>query len=229
MKKIISSFFLFLIIFSFSIFNVSADSIDSSKISSITIYNHYDDINISDTEVSLYFLASIDVNGEYYFQDDYLDVSFDVDNMTTSEISLKAEEILSYITQEELQSDFSLKTKEDGTGYFSNLVPGLYLISIDSKVIDDYRYESSPMLITIPTIENNAYLYDVLVNTKTEREKIEQEVIPPNINGDGEMIPNTLDNIYFYIGLLIVSFLIIVGVMIYILRKKGGNKSENEK
>lgn len=228
MKQIISSLFLFLIVFSSSILNVRADNIDSSKLSSITVHNQYDNINILDNEVNLFFLASIDSSGKYHFQDNYLDISFDASNMTTSEVSLKAKEIFSYITEAKILSEFTLKTKADGTSSFSNLVPGLYLISVDSKVIGDYRYESLPTLITIPIIENDTYKYDVLVNTKTERKKIEQEITPPNVNGDDEIVPNTLDNNYLYIGLLIISFLIIIGVMIYILRKKGENKSENK-
>lgn len=229
MKKVISSLFLFLTIINFSVLNVKADNIDPSKVSSITINYQYDDVKISDTKVSLYYLASIDTSGQYLFQDKYLDISFEVGDMSTSQISLKAKEILSYVTEKKLQSDFTLKTQEDGTSYFANLVPGLYLISIDSKVIGDYQYNVSPTLVTIPTLENGTYQYDVLVNTKTEREKIEQEVTPPDSNDDGEKVPNTLDNIYLYIGLLLISFLLMVGVMIYILRKKGGNKDENKK
>lgn len=228
MRKVLSSLFLFLTIFSFSILNVQADNIDPSKVSSITVHYQYDDVKIADTDVSLYYLASIDTSGQYSFQDPYLDISFEVGNMSTSQISLKAKEILSYVTKKELQSDFTLKTQADGTSYFSNLVPGLYLISMNSKVVGDYQYNVSPMLVTIPTIENGIYQYDVLVNAKTEREKIEQEVTPPHDNENGEMVPNTLDNIYLYMGLLLISFLIMIGVMIYILRKKGGNKNENE-
>lgn len=228
MKKMLNSFFLFLIIFSFSILNVKADNIDPSLVSSLTIHHQYDDINISDTSVSIYFLASMDSSGKYQFQNDYLDVEFDVSDMTVSEINLKAKEVFSYINSRELDSFACLKTKDDGTSYFSNLVPGLYLISIDNKAIGDFLYKSLPMLVSIPTLENGKYQYDVLVNTKIEKEKIEHEVTPPGVNGNGEMVPNTLDNIYLYIGLLIISFLIIVGVMIYIIRRKGEKNEKNE-
>ena len=229
MKKIISSFFLFLSIFSFSILNVSADNIDCSKVSSVTVHYRYDDVMISNTEVSLYYLASIDAGSKYQFQDKYLDISFDLSDMTVSDISLKAQDVYSYISSNQLQADFTLMTKDDGTGYFHDLVPGLYLVSIDSQVIGEYRYYANPILLTIPTLENDTYQYDVSVNIKTEREKIEQEVTPPGTSGNGERVPNTLDNIYFYVGLLIVSILVIFGVMIYILKRIGENKSESKK
>lgn len=229
MKRVISSFFLFLAVISFGILNVSADSIDSSRPSSITVHYQYDDILLSNTDVSLYFLATIDASGNYQFRDDYLGGSFSPGDMSTSEIALKASEMLSYITSKELKTDFSLKTKEDGTGYFSSLVPGLYLLNIDSQVSGEYRYYANPVLLTIPTLENNTYQYDVTINMKTEREQIEQEIIPPGTTDSGEKVPNTLDNIYLYVGLLVISILVIFGVIIYILKRKGEIKNEKKK
>lgn len=228
MKKMISSFFLFLSIFSFSILNVSADNIDSSKVSSIIVYYQYDDVMVSNTEVALYYLASIDTSSQYQFQDKYLDIAFDSSDMSTSDVSLKAQEIYSYISTNGVQSDFTLMTKDDGTSYFHDLVPGLYLVTVDSQVIGDYRYYANPVLLTIPTVENDTYQYDVSVNIKTDCEKIEQVVTPPGVTDNGEKVPNTLDNIYFYVVLLIVSVLVIFGVMIYILKKKG-EKNEGKK
>ena len=228
MKRIINKIFLFLVVFSFGILSVFADNIDLSRNSSLTVSYQYDDISITETLVSVYFLASIDVNGNYQFQDNYLDIAFDLSSISTSDISLKAKEIYSYINQEQILSDFNIKTDQEGISNFSNLVPGLYLVSTSSKVLGDYRYDSSPVLLTIPTLENGTHQYNVLMNVKAERQKIEQEVIPPGVTDSGEMVPNTLDNIYLYVGLLIISILAIFGVIIYILKKKGEGKSENK-
>ena len=102
------------------------------------------------------------------------------------------------------------------------------MVTASSKTLGDYRYDSSPNLLTIPTLENGTYQYNVLMNVKTEREKIEQVIIPPGDVDNGEKVPNTLDNIYLYVGLLIISILVIIGVIIYILKKKGEGKNENK-
>ena len=228
MKKTINKIFLFLVVFSFGILNVFADNIDPSRDSSLTVSYQYDDISITDSLVSIYFLASVDASGNYQFQNSYLDIAFDPAGITASDISLKAEEILSYINKLQISSDFNIKTNQEGISNFSNLVPGLYLVTASSKTLGDYRYDSSPNLLTIPTLENGTYQYNVLMNVKTEREKIEQVIIPPGDVDNGEKVPNTLDNIYLYVGLLIISILVIIGVIIYILKKKGEGKNENK-
>ena len=228
MKKIINKLFLFLVIFSLGIINVSAENIDPSRDSSLNIKYQYDTLAISNTDVSLYFLANIDVSGSYQFRDSYLDISFDPGGMSSTDVSLKAKEILSYINKNQIPSDYSLKTDQNGSCYFPNLIPGLYLVYVDSKTIGDYRYDASPMLLTIPTLEDGVYQYNVSVDVKTERNKIKQEIIPPGVTDSDTSVPNTLDNIYLYVGLLIISILVIFGVIIYIKKKKG-EKDESKK
>ena len=107
MKKIINKFFLFLVIFSLGIINVSAENIDPSRDSSLNIKYQYDTLAISNTDVSLYFLANIDVSGSYQFRDSYLDISFNPGGMSSTDVSLKAKEILSYINKNQIPSDYS--------------------------------------------------------------------------------------------------------------------------
>lgn len=229
MRKIINKVFLFLVVLNFGILNVFADNIDSSRASSLTVSYQYDDVSISDALVSIYFLANINANGTYQFRDSYLDVSFDPSDMSTSDISLKAEEVFSYINQIQIQPDFYKSTNHEGVSYFSNLVPGLYLVSVDSKTLGEFRYDSSPMLLTIPTLDNGTYQYDVLMNVKTQREENEPETIPPEIMDSNEEVPNTLDDIYGYVVFFSISVLIFLGVIIYILKQKGEGENEEKK
>lgn len=229
MRKIINKVFLFLIVFNLGILNVFADNIDSSRISSLTVSYQYDDISIEDSFVSVYFLASINDTGLYQFRDSYLDISFDPSGMNTSDISSKAEEVFSYINQMQIQPDFYKSTNHEGVSYFSDLVPGLYLVSVDSKILGEFRYDSSPMLLTIPTLDNGTYQYDVLMNVKTQREENEPDVIPPEITDSDEEVPNTLDDIYGYVVFFSVSVLIFLGVIIYILKQKGEGENEEKK
>ena len=228
MNRIISKSLLFLVIFSLGIFNVSAENIDCTKSSSLQIHYQYDSLAISDANVSLYFLANMNENGEYLFRNNYSEIAFNFDNMVSTDIQLKANEIFSYIQKNELWSDYHLKTNHAGYSYFSNLIPGLYLVSVGDKTIGNYQYNASPMLITVPILEDDSYQYDVFIDIKTERKKIEQEIIPPG-DTDGDInVPNTLDNIYLYVGLLAISTFVLLGVIIYILKKKG-EKDENKK
>lgn len=230
MKKVVSSFFLFLSILSFGVLNVKADNIDGSRTSSLSVTYQYDTVMLSNVDVSLYYLASVDATGVFQFTDDYLDVAFDTTNISSSDLTLQAETIENYISSHQLQASSLLKTNQNGVTNFSNLVPGLYLVTVDSKVVGDYRYDASPTIVSIPILEDGTYQYDVQMNIKTEREELEQEITPPgDVDDNNEVVPNTLDNIYLYIVLLVISIIVIVGITLYIVKMKGKNKNEVQK
>lgn len=226
MKKLICSLLLFLSIFSFGIIDVKAESIDISRTSSLSVTYQYDNILLSDAGVSLYYLASIDEGYNYKFIDEYQDVAFDTTDISASDLTFQAEVIERYIKDNKLQANRVLKTNQNGVANFSSLVPGLYLLIVDSKVVDNYQYNVSPTIINIPTFENGNYQYDVQINLKTQRDKLNEEITPPGENDNESLgsVPNTIDNIYFYIILLIMSIIIIFGVVIYISKKKGEKK-----
>ena len=229
MKKVVSSFFLFLSILSFGVLNVKADNIDGSRTSSLSVTYQYDTVMLSNVDVSLYYLASVDDSGVFQFTDDYLDVAFDTTNISSSDLTLHAETIENYISSHQLQASSLLKTNQNGVTNFSNLVPGLYMVTVDSKVVGDYRYDASPTIVSIPILEDGTYQYDVQMNIKTEREELEQEITPPGgMDNNNEMVPNTLDNIYLYIVLLVISIIVIIGVIMYISKRKD-EKNEKKK
>lgn len=229
MKKVVSSFFLFLSILSFGVLNVKADNIDGSRTSSLSVTYQYDTVMLSNVDVSLYYLASVDESGVFQFTDDYLDVAFDTTNISSSDLTLHAETIENYISSHQLQASSLLKTNQNGVTNFSNLVPGLYLVTVDSKVVGDYRYDASPTIVSIPILEDGTYQYDVQMNIKTEREELEQEITPPGgMDNNNEMVPNTLDNIYLYIVLFVISIIVIIGVIMYISKRKD-EKNEKKK
>lgn len=229
MKKVVSSFFLFLSILSFGVLNVKADNIDGSRMSSLSVTYQYDTVMLSNVDVSLYYLASVDESEVFQFTDDYLDVAFDTTNISSSDLTLQAETIENYISSHQLQASSLLKTNQNGVTNFSNLVPGLYLVTVDSKVVGDYRYDASPTIVSIPILEDGTYQYDVQMNIKTEREELEQEITPPGgMDNNNEMVPNTLDNIYLYIVLLVISIIVIIGVIMYISKRKD-EKNEKKK
>ena len=227
-RKVITNLILFLSILSFGVLNVEAENIDVSRVSSLNVTYQYEDVMLSDVDVSLYQLAMFNPSGQYQFTDEYLDVAFDPTGMSVSDLNLKGKEIETFITENNRQPSSLQKINQSGVTNFSSLVPGLYLVLVDSTDVGSYRYSASPMLISIPTLENGSYQYDIQMNVKTEREELGQEVTPPVDDGIEE-VPNTIDNIVIYMVLLVVSITVILGVMIYISRKKKGDKNEEKK
>ena len=226
MKKIIYSILLIISILSINIIEVRAESIDPTRQSSLTVTYQYDNILLTDVDVSLYYLAGVDQEGSYSFVDEYQSIAFDTTNISSSELTVQADIIEKYILENNLQSLRVLKTDQNGTANFTTLVPGLYLVIVDSKEVDNYNYDASPTIINIPTLENGNYQYNVVINMKTEREELTQEQEETTTNENIDKVPNTIDNIILYIVLLICSLIIVIGVIIYIIRKKG---ESNEK
>ena len=221
MKKIIYSILLIISILSFNIIEVRAESIDPTRQSSLTVTYQYDNILLTDVDVSLYYLAGVDQEGSYSFVDEYQSIAFDTTNISSSELTVQADIIEKYILENNLQSLRVLKTDQNGTANFTTLVPGLYLVIVNSKTVDNYNYDASPTIINIPTLENGNYQYNVVINMKTEREELEdEEIIVEEDNNDNTVsVPNTIDNIILYISLLVVSIIIIITIIIYILKK----------
>ena len=88
-------------------------------------------------------------------------------------------------------------------------------MKIDDKIIDEkYTYSSSPLLISVPTydevrLEENYNVLAVLKATESIKE---------------EEIPKTFDSIVNYIIIGVVSFIIVVGIVIYFVVKKESKK-----
>ena len=230
-KKGILRLFLFFSILCFGVLNVEAESIDISKTSSITLVYQYENEKFSNVNASLYQLATFDINGQYKFNNLYEDVTFDPVGITSSDLNLKATEIEKFISENNLQPNNKQQINQNGIANFKNLIPGMYLVHIDSTEVGNYRYSTSPMLVSIPILENQTYKYDIEMNVKIERNELEQEITSPSDAGEEGKIdtnPNTLDNIMLYVLLMMVSAIVILGV-VYVLRNKEGDKNEKKK
>lgn len=112
------------------------------------------------------------------------------------------------------------------------MTTGLYLVIIDSVEDDNYRYNASPTLISVPNYNmvTSQYMYDLSIVMKTEATSIGQ---PDNPNNDNKAdVPNTYDAIIRYVIVFIVALLVLVITVCYInkIRKDvKKNEKNNEK
>lgn len=225
MKKVILSIFIFLSIISMNIREVKAENIDITRESSLEVTFQYDNLFFSDADVSLYYLAGLDSSFNYNFKENYQSVSFNPNGISASELTLQAEKIENFIKEEQIPADQVLVTDQSGNAKFNSLLPGLYLVIVNDKIVDNYQYEVSPTIINIPTVEEGIYQYDVQISLKTERNQVKEEVTPPSDNNqDITKVPNTIDNISLYVTLLVISLVIIIGVIVYLFFKRKGER-----
>ena len=205
MKKIIYLIFTIIVSFIF----IKVDAIDITKKGEITGEYTYGDYIISDTDVYLYKIGDLDTNGNLTYNNEFS--SFN-DNI----YGLNASEYKDLVNKVNNNINYIKKTTTDNHGLFKfdDLIVGLYLVKIDDKVVNNkYTYTSSPLLITVPTydevrLEEN---YNVLAVLKASENIKEEE------------IPKTFDPIVNYLILGGISLIIIVGIVIYMV-KKGSKK-----
>ncbi len=106
-------------------------------------------------EVSLYKVADIDIAGNYTALAQYetLDFSLIDENATQKEWNTLADVVKEEITKDEITADVTKKT-ENGEVFMDELATGLYLIDVEQAVSDEYIYDFTPFLISLP---NNYY------------------------------------------------------------------------
>lgn len=210
MKKIIYLIFTVIISFTF----ISVDAIDITKKGEITGEYTYGDVIISDTDVYLYKVGDLDTDGNLTYNNEFSTFTDNIYGLNASEYKELVNKVNKHIKDNNINYMKKTTTDNHGLFKFDDLIVGLYLVRIDDKVISNkYTYTSSPLLITIPTydevrLEDN---YNVLAVLKASESIKEEET------------PKTFDPIVNYLILGGISLVIIIGIVVYMV-KKGSKK-----
>ena len=211
MKKF--NYLLFTVLISFMF--ISVDAIDITKKGEITGEYTYGDKIISDETDYLYKVGDLDTDGNFTYRDEFNTFTDNINNLNASEYKALVDKVNKHITDNNIDYIKTTNTDSHGLFKFDDLIVGVYLVKIDDKIIDEkYTYSSSPLLISVPTydevrLEENYNVLAVLKATESIKE---------------EEIPKTFDSIVNYIIIGVVSFIIVVGIVIYFVVKKESKK-----
>lgn len=163
----------------FTVFTASAAGNNSVKIINI---HDTDKVPIPDWELSIYEVARFDASTySYSITDDfheYINLSFINEEKTANEISEKAGELESAISQKGIAAYSTVKSDADGNAYFDNLEDGLYIICYSTNS----KYDSSPSFIAVPDYDNNSAV--------TLEAKIEKKSTGGSTGGGGGSSPH---------------------------------------
>lgn len=194
---------------------ISVDAIDITKKGEITGEYTYGDKIISDATAYLYKVGDLDTDGNFTYRDEFNTFTDNINNLNASEYKALVDKVNKHITDNNIDYIKTTNTDSHGLFKFDDLIVGVYLVKIDDKIIDEkYTYSSSPLLISVPTydevrLEENYNVLAVLKATESIKE---------------EEIPKTFDSIVNYIITGVVSLIIVVGIVIYFVVKKGSKK-----
>lgn len=218
MKKFvyILLFFLFIPLY------VKADTIDLNKQGSLNVVYKYSDVVLSNSKVYIYKIANYDSNLEFKYLDDFK-LEDSLNNDSSSEWNELAIKIKKYISDNKINYLKTCTINDNGNCKIDNLDSGLYLVTADNYLDEEYEYSSSPSLIAVPNYNkiDDTYIYKIDMILKTDAKKVK---VDTNINNDkknnDKILPKTVDNIYLYVGMCVISLLIIVLVLVLSKRKK---------
>ena len=187
-RKIITICVMALLILNFSL-AVYAQDFDPQKTGSIsvTLTEQNDKEPISGAELSVYYVAKnhMDMNGNlnYLYTDAFKNSGIDIDDPS---IASKLDE---YVVEHNVSS-IKITTDESGTATCNNLALGLYFIK-QTGTVDGFAPCTS-FMVTVPSKNDEGYVYDVNASPKTEVERLVSITIKKvwNIDASTKMTDN---------------------------------------
>lgn len=179
-RKIITLCVIILLVSTFS-YTVFSKDFDQSKTGSIsvTLTEQYDKTPIAGAELSLYCIATVDINSDgnlnYTYTDSFAETGIAIDD---PELAAKTDV---FISKNEIPG-IKMTTDATGTVVWSKLSPGLYLIC-QTNAVDGFS-PCTTFTVTLPFKNGDGYIYDVNASPKTEVTKLTSITIKKVWNTD---------------------------------------------
>lgn len=178
---------IFLIVCIICIFSAAATTVyaheipDLTRTGSVSVTLTCEEKAVSGGTLILYRVGRIsEDDGDYSFT---LTDEFEASGAELTDISAAdlAEDLAEYVSLNDISGGASAAV-EDGTAFFADIEPGLYLVE-QSEAAAGYE-KLLPFLVTVPTNENGKYVYNVNASPKlTEIKKKPEESGRPDKPG----------------------------------------------
>ena len=184
MHRKISTFLLAVLLILSGIVTVSAESFDPEQTGSIsvTLAAQPEGEPMVGAVLQVYYVASVGINNEgnltYRYTDDFAESGIDLKD---PELAAKLE---AFVTQKPL-AFVEMITDASGTARSGELALGLYFVR-QTGAVDGFA-PCTPFLVTVPSREENGYVYHVNASPKTEAAKLIDVTINVVWNTDGSV------------------------------------------
>lgn len=179
---------------------------DFDRSGNITITMKYGNEVVSGGSLTMYRVGDVvESDGDYHFVPcgSFSKIGQSFGDITSKELALN----LSKIAKDEMGKTMNIDSA--GNVQFSDLKIGLYLF-VQNQASNGYE-SCSPFLVSLPYMENETYIYDIHVSSKTELKKTTSV-----IDKKDPILPNT-GILYWPIPVLVVGGLglFVLGWRIY--------------
>ncbi|MCD8159067.1 MAG: hypothetical protein LUD77_09300 [Clostridiales bacterium] len=143
----------------------AAGAVNTGAVCSITVLNENDGTVLPGTVFYVYRVADISENGYFTLTDEYKAFGTDLNKLTeTSSWKTAAENLVSYISANNLSYLSAKTTDSEGIAVFSGLKTGLYLVVGSSLTLNGKTYTCLPTPVVLPGYDSDSeiYNYDII-------------------------------------------------------------------
>ena len=163
---------------------LAAGRIDLDQDAGLTITYQDHGTPLSGAVFNIYLVATVDAYGELETTEQFKIFNVDIPGKADDTWRALASTLEGYVLRDNIAATDSGKTDRNGQIAFptggKRLTAGLYLVLGERHTQDGYRYDATPFMVMLPSLdkENNVWSYDVAVSPKFDRSKI------PGSSGD---------------------------------------------
>lgn len=145
------------------------DPVNLSQPASLTIYANDEEVPLAGVGFELYRVASMTEAAQFELLPPFSAYAGDVNKMeNAADWILFAEEMK--LLAEGVEPDAAATSRDDGLAEFSELAPGLYLVSGVPVEILPWAYTFTPFMVSIPNRDaEDVWVYDVFSDVKLEK------------------------------------------------------------
>lgn len=163
---------------------LAAGRIDLDQDVSLTITYQDHGTPLSGAVFNIYLVATVNAYGELETTEQFKIFNVDIPGKADDTWRTLASTLEGYVLRDNIAAADSGKTDRNGQIAFptggKRLTAGLYLVLGERHTQDGYRYDATPFMVMLPSLdkENNVWSYDVAVSPKFDRSEI------PGSSGD---------------------------------------------
>ncbi len=214
-------------IFGISVSAYAHDVPDMNKRGSITFTMRHDDTLVGGGTLTIYRVGEIaEDDGNYSFipTGSFVDCGKSFEDL--SAVYELAEDLVEYAQTNSIPALSTENIGADGKVSFTDLELGLYLI-VQEEAADGYM-EIAPFLMSIPTMEDGTYKYDLSAEPKTELKEEEPTPTPTPTSTPTPTPPPDLPQtgmLWWPVPLFVFGGLCMLAIGVFLIR--GREKNEN--